>query len=82
MTYDKGKKKKPIKVTRPDFEVKEYAFADTPANSTSQFKPRLELLDKYKENKDIASEEDLKLYAEVRKISSQDVSLVTVRYYS
>ena len=43
---------------------------------------RTKLLEKFKENKDIASEEALKLYVEVRKIYSQDVSLFTVRYYS
>ena len=77
---DKGKKN--IKVIGPTFEVKEYAFADTPTYSTSQFKNKIELLEKYKETKDISSEEYLKLYLEVRKISSQDVSLITVRDYS
>ena len=48
---DKGKRK--MKVAWPAFEVKEYAFADTPADSTSQFKNKIELLEKYKETKDI-----------------------------
>ena len=77
---DKGKKK--MKVTGPSFEVKEYAFADTPADSTSQFKNKTELLEKYKETKDISSEESLKLYSEVRKSSTQDVSIIVVRDYS
>ena len=40
------------------------------------------MLEKYKETKDTNSEETLKLYPEVRKISNQDISLVSVRYYS
>ena len=36
---DRGKKK--MKVTGPAFEVKEYAFTDTPSDSTSQFKNKL-----------------------------------------
>ena len=39
-------------------------------------------MEKYEETKDIASKESLKLYSEVRKISSQDVSLIIVRDYS
>ena len=77
-----GKKKKQVKLIGLGFEFKEYAFAHTPTNSTSQFKTRSELFEKYKDDKDIASEEALKLYAEVRKISSKDVSLVTVRDHS
>ena len=50
---DRGKKK--MKVTGPAFEVKEYAFADTPVDSTSQFKNKTWLLEKYKETKDISS---------------------------
>ena len=49
---DRGKKK--MKVIGPSFEVNEYAFTDTPADSTSQFKNKTELLEKYKETKDIA----------------------------
>ena len=71
-----------MKATGPSFEVKEYEFADTAADSTSQFKNKIELLGKYKETKDITSKETLKLYLEVRKISNQDVSLVFVRDYS
>ena len=37
-----------MKVTGPAFEVKEYTFANTLANSTSQFKNKMELLEKYK----------------------------------
>ena len=71
-----------MKVTGPAFKVREYAFADTPVDSTFQFKDKIELLEKYKETKDITSEETLKLYLEVRKISNQDVSLIFVRDYS
>ena len=38
----------------------------------------MELLDKYKEKKEVNSEEALNLYSEVRKISNQDVSLIVV----
>ena len=50
---DRGKKK--MKVIGPAFEVKEYAFADTPVDSTSQFKNKIGLLENYKETKDISS---------------------------
>ena len=66
-------------MTRIMFEVKEYTFADTLADSASQFKDNMELLDKYKETKDMTAEETLKLCAEVRNISSYDVSLIVVR---
>ena len=52
---DRGKKK--MKVIGPAFEVKEYAFANKPADSTSQFKNKTELLEKCIETKDISSEE-------------------------
>ena len=74
---DKGKKN--MKVVGPSFEVREYAFFDTPIDSTSQFKDKTQLMEKYKEAKDITSEETLKLYSEVRKISNQYVSLIFVR---
>ena len=51
-----------MKVIGLFFEVKEYAFDDTPADSTSQFKIKIELFEKYKETKDITLEETLKLY--------------------
>ena len=38
-------------------------------------------MDKYKDIKDITSEETMKLYSKVRNISNQDVSLVLVRDY-
>ena len=68
-----------MKVAGPSFEVREYAFFDTPIDSTSQFKDKTQLMEKYKETKDITSEETLKLYSKVRKISNQDVSLISVR---
>ena len=58
---DKGKQK--MKITRHVFEVKEYAFADTIADSTSQFRNKMELLEKYKETKDANLEEAMKLYS-------------------
>ena len=68
-----------MKVKGPAFQVKEYDFVDTPTDSTSQFKTRSKLFDKYKDDKDVALEEALKLYAKVRKISNKDVSLVSVK---
>ena len=69
-------------ISAPPFEVKEYTFADrTPVDSSSQSKKKEELVDKYKGIKDITSQRSLKLYSEVRNISNQDVSLVSVRDY-
>ena len=62
-TTEEGRGKKNMKVTIPTFEVKEYSFADTPNDSRYQFKNKIELLEKYKETKDITSEETLKLYS-------------------
>ena len=45
-----------MKVIGPAFEVKEYAFANKPVDSTSQFKNKTELLEKYKETKYKSSE--------------------------
>ena len=71
-----------MKISGPPFEVKNYTFADsTPVDSSSQSKNKAELVDKYKGIKDITSQETLKLYYEVRNISDQDVSLVSVRDY-
>ena len=39
-TIDEDKGKKNMKVTGPTFEVKEYAFAATPADTTSQSKEK------------------------------------------
>ena len=77
VTNDKYKKNKQVKVKGPAFETKEYDFAETPTNSTSQFKNTLELFDKYTDDKEVALDEALKLYAEVRNIFDKDVSLVT-----
>ena len=52
-----------MKITGPNFEVEEYAFADTTTESTSQFRKKMELLEKYKETKDVTLEETLKLYS-------------------
>ena len=64
----KGKKKQ-LKVKGPAFEVQEYEFSQTPKGSTNIYKSKTELLDKYKENKDITTNESLKFSAEVRKVS-------------
>ena len=69
-------------ISGPSFEVKEYTFVDsTPVNSSSQSKNKAKSVDKCKGIKDINSQESLKLYYEVRKISNQYVSLVSVRDY-
>ena len=81
-TTEEDKGKKNMKVTGPAFEVRVYAFADTPADSTSRFKDKTQLLDIYKETKDINLEETLNLYLERRNISNQDVSLISIRDYS
>ena len=43
-----------MKVNRPTFDIKEYAFVETPTDSTSQFKNISYLFDKYKDDKDVA----------------------------
>ena len=66
---DKGKRK--MTISGPQFEVKEYTFSySTPFDSSSQSKNKAELVDKYKGIKDITSQETMKLYYEVRKISN------------
>ena len=52
-----------MKIIGSAFEVKEYAFADTPVVSTSHSKRKIELLERYKETKDINSGEYLNLYS-------------------
>ena len=71
-----------MEVAGPIFNVREYAFVDTPAESTYQSKRKIELLKRYKETKEISSEETLNLYSKVRNIYNQDVSLVSVRDYA
>ena len=78
VTEVKGKKNQ-MNIKCLTFQVKEYAFSETPIDSTSQFSSRDELFDKYKDAKEVASDEALKLYVDVRKISSKDVSLVIIR---
>ena len=73
----KGNKKN-TKFKGPAFEFKEYTFSETPKDSTSQFKTRAELFDKYRDDKDVATNESLNLYVDVRKMSRKDVSLVTL----
>ena len=68
-----------MKFKGASFEIKEYSFSETPKDSTSQFKTKVELFDKYKEDKEVSTDESLKLYAYVRKISSKDVVLVIFR---
>ena len=71
-----------MNISGPPFDVKEYTFVDgTSVDSSSQSKNKAELVDKYKGIKYITSQETLKLYSEVRNISNQDVSLISVRDY-
>ena len=66
----------------PAFEIKQYEFFEVPKASTNKFKSRVELYDKYKNNRETYLDESLKLYADVRKFSSKDVSLVTITYHA
>ena len=68
-----------MKVKDTTFKVKEYAFSETPKGSTYKFETRDELYDKYRDNRDTSLDESLKLYVDVKRTSSKDVSLVTVR---
>ena len=45
----------------------------------SQFMDKMELLDKYRETKDMTAEKTMKLRAKVRNISIHDVSLIVIR---
>ena len=78
MVEDEDKKKE-VKFKGPTFEVKEYAFLETPEGYTNKFKSRAELYDRYRDNKETTLDEYFKLYAYVRKMSSKIVSLVTVK---
>ena len=40
-----------MKFKGPTFEIKEYTFSETPQDSTTQFKTKAELFDKYREDK-------------------------------
>ena len=44
-----------MKFKGPSFEVKKYAFSETPKDSTSQFKTRAQMFDKYRDDKDVAT---------------------------
>ena len=45
-------------------------FSETLTDSTSQFKNRYDLFDKYKDDKEVASDEAQKLYEDIINISS------------
>ena len=68
-----------MKIKGPTFEIQEYTFEKILEGSTDKYKSKTELLDRYKDVCEKTFKEKLKLYDEVRKLSSQDVSLVTVR---
>ena len=59
-------KNRQMKVKGPSFEIKEYAFLETPKASTHKFKTRAELVYKYRDEKETPMVEYLKLYVEVR----------------
>ena len=67
------------KVKGSTFEVQEYEFSEVLETSTNKFKPRADLYDKYKNDREIPLKESSKLYSKVRNISSKEVSLVTVK---
>ena len=68
-----------MKVKGPAFEIQEYTFDTIPKGNANKYKSKTELLDRYKDVGEKNFGEKLKLYDEVRKLSSQAVSLVTVR---
>ena len=68
-----------MKVKGPSFKIHEYTFDKIDEGATDKYKFKTELLDKYKGVEEKYSNESLKLYVEVRKLSSQDTSLITVR---
>ena len=49
--------------------------------STNRYRSKTEILEKYKENKDITMNESLKFSAKVRKACCHEVSLVSIRYH-
>ena len=68
-----------MKVKGTTYEIQEYTFDNIPEGTADKYKSKIELMDKYKCVGEKASKEALELYNEVRKLSSQDVSLVIVR---
>ena len=53
--------KKKEKVNNLDFEIQEYEFSEVQEVSSDKFRPKTNLYDKYKKDKDISSKESLKL---------------------
>ena len=74
----KGKNKY-MKIKGPSFQIQEYPFDKIPEGATYRYKSKTELLNKYKYMGWKYFDETLKLYDEVRKLSSEDISLVTIR---
>ena len=68
-----------MKVKGPTFEIQEYTFDKIHEGATDKYKSKNELLYIYKYVGEKDSDETMKLYDEVRKLSSHDTSLVTVR---
>ena len=77
ITKAKGRKKH-VKVKGPAFEIQEYTFDNIREGAGNKYKSKTKLMDKYKGFGEKYSKETLKLYDEVRKFSSQSISLVTV----
>ena len=63
----------------PTFEIQKYTFDKIPEGATYRYKSKTKLLHRYKDVGEIFFDENLKLYDELRKFPSQDVSLVMVR---
>ena len=74
-TKAKGKKKQ-MKIKGPTFEIQEYTFDKILEGATDKYKSKTELLERYKDMGEKTFDEKMKLYDEVRKLSSQDVSSV------
>ena len=59
--------------------MRQYEFSEVPQTFSDNFKYGAELYDKYKNEKKTSLDESLKLYVDVRKNSSKEVSLVIVK---
>ena len=68
-----------VKVKGPAFEIQEYTFDNIPVGTVDKYKSKTELLNRYKDVCEKTFDEKMKLYDEVSKLSSQDVSLATIR---
>ena len=51
--------------------MQQYEFSEVPKALADKFKSRVDLYDKYKDDRETSLNDSLKLYADVRKISSK-----------